>query len=270
MVFNMSKYKAIPKGYITVGELAKKMGTTVRTLQYYDKEGLLLPSAESEGGRRLYTDKDLIKLHQILSLKSLGFSLDDIKNHLISLDTPAEIASALTKQATVIREQISSLSESLTAIETLQTEVLQMQSVDFKKYADIILNLQIKNEFYWMIKHFDDKTLDHLRNRFNMDSSLAMMETFTRLFDEAIQLQEEGVPPESGRGQDLAKAFWDMLMEFTGGDMSILPKLMEAESFNSPDNEWEEKQTIAKRFIEPALDAYLTALNHNPFEEGEK
>ena len=56
----MAKYRAIPQGFMTVGEVAKKMGVTVRTLQYYDKEGLLSPSAESEGGRRLYTDKDLI------------------------------------------------------------------------------------------------------------------------------------------------------------------------------------------------------------------
>ena len=80
----MAKYRAIPQGFMTVGEVAKKMGVTVRTLQYYDKERLLSPSAESEGGRRLYTDKDLITLHQIISLKSLGFSLDDIKERLIS------------------------------------------------------------------------------------------------------------------------------------------------------------------------------------------
>ena len=64
----MTKYRAIPQGFMTVGEVAKKMGVTVRTLQYYDKEGLLSPSAESEGGRRLYTDKDLVMLHQIISL----------------------------------------------------------------------------------------------------------------------------------------------------------------------------------------------------------
>ena len=58
----MAKYRAIPDGYMTVGEVAKKMGITVRTMQYYDKEGLLSPSAESEGGRRLYTDKDLVML----------------------------------------------------------------------------------------------------------------------------------------------------------------------------------------------------------------
>lgn len=70
------------------------MGTTVRTLQYYDREGLLSPSSESEGGRRLYTYKDMIRLHQIQALKSLGFSLGDIKNRLISLDTPEEVAEA--------------------------------------------------------------------------------------------------------------------------------------------------------------------------------
>ena len=95
----MAKHRAIPQGYMTVGEVAKKIGVTVRTLQYYDKEGLLSPSAESEGGRRLYTDKDLVTLHQIMSLKSLGFSLDDIKQRLIYLETPTDVANALTEQA---------------------------------------------------------------------------------------------------------------------------------------------------------------------------
>ena len=59
--------RALPDGFMTVGKLAERMGVTVRTLQYYDREGLLSPTAESGGGRRLYTDKDMIQLHQILS-----------------------------------------------------------------------------------------------------------------------------------------------------------------------------------------------------------
>lgn len=51
----MKRERAIPENYMTVGELARKMGTTVRTLQYYDREGIFSPSAESSGGRRLYT-----------------------------------------------------------------------------------------------------------------------------------------------------------------------------------------------------------------------
>ena len=157
----MAKYRAIPQGFMTVGEAAKKMGVTVRTLQYYDKEGLLSPSAESEGGRRLYTDKDLITLHQILSLKSLGFSLEDD-----------------------IRRKIEQLQASLSAIEQLKAEVLQMQTVNFKKYADIIVNLQMKNEFYPLIKRFDDDTLDHIRSQFDKESGLDFMDRFNRLSDE--------------------------------------------------------------------------------------
>ncbi|MEG3005155.1 MAG: MerR family transcriptional regulator, partial [Anaerorhabdus sp.] len=76
------------KEYLTVGELSKKMNVTVRTLQYYDKEGLLTPSSMTEGGRRLYSSKDIIKLYQILSFKSLGFSLEDIKERVLKMDTP--------------------------------------------------------------------------------------------------------------------------------------------------------------------------------------
>lgn len=108
----MNKHKAIPQGYMTVGEVAKKW-----TLLYghysITIEGLLSPSSMSEGGRRLYTDKDIVKLHQILSLKHLGFSLDDIKNRLIPLDTPDEIADVLTEQAAAVKRKIDSLSESL-------------------------------------------------------------------------------------------------------------------------------------------------------------
>ena len=53
----MEKQRAIPQGFLTVGEVAKKMNVTVRTLQHYDGEGLLPPSSVSEGGRRLYTDR---------------------------------------------------------------------------------------------------------------------------------------------------------------------------------------------------------------------
>ncbi len=265
----MEKHKAIPQGYMTVGEVAKKMGVTVRTLQYYDKEGLLSPSAESEGGRRLYTDKDLVTLHQIMSLKSLGFSLDDIKQRLIYLETPTDVAKALTKQADDIRRKIEQLTASLTAIEQLKAEVLQMQTVNFKKYADIIVNLQIKNSYYYLIKRFDDDTLDHIRNRFNRESGLNFMDRFNRLSDEIIQLQKENVPPESEKSQRIVKEYWGLIMEFTNGDMSMLPKLMEIGNIDTATNAWEERQKNVNDYLEPALQVYFSKLGINPFEEME-
>lgn len=263
----MAKYRAIPQGFMTVGEVAKKMGVTVRTLQYYDKEGLLSPSAESEGGRRLYTDKDLVTLHQIISLKSLGFSLDDIKGRLISLETPADITNALTEQADDIRQKIEQLKVSLSAIEQLKAEVLQMQTVNFKKYADIIVNLQMENDSYYLIKRFDDDTLDHIRSQFDKESGLDFMDRFNRLSDEIIQLQKENVPPESEKCQQVVKEYWGLIMEFTNGDMSMLPKLMEVGNIDTATNAWEERQKIVNDYIDPALQVYFSRLGTNPFEE---
>ncbi len=265
----MAKYRAIPDGYMTVGEVAKKMGTTVRTLQYYDKEGLLSPSAESEGGRRLYTDKDLVILHQIVSLKSLGFSLNDIKRRLISLETPMDVANALTEQADDIRGKIEQLTASLTAIERLKAEVLQMQTVNFKMYADIIVNLQMKNSSYYLIKRFDDDMLDHIRNQFDRESSLNFMDRFNRLSDEIVQFQKENVLPESEKCQQVTKEYWGLIMEFTNGDMSMLSKLMEIGNIDTATNAWEERQKIVNNYLEPALQVYFSKLGVNPFEEVE-
>ena len=263
----MAKFRAIPEGFMTVGEVAKKMGVTVRTLQYYDKEELLSPSAESEGGRRLYTDKDLVMLHQIISLKSLGFSLKDIKGRLNSLKTPDDVANALTEQADAIRINIKQLKDSLAAIEQLKTEVLQMQTVNFKKYADIIVNLQMKNESYSLIKRFDDDTLDRIRSRFDKKSGSDFMDRFNHLSDEIVQLQKEKVPAESEQCQQVVKEYWGLIMEFTNGDMTMLPKLMEVGNIDTATNAWEEKQKIVNDYLEPALQVYFSRLGTNPFEE---
>jgi len=263
----MTKYRAIPPGFMTVGEIAKKMGVTIRTLQYYDKEGLLTPSAESEGGRRLYTDKDLLMLNQIISLKSLGFSLEDIKGRLFSLETPEEVAYALSEQAEDIRKKIEKLKASLSAIEQLKAEVLQIQTVNFKKYADIIVNLQMQNDSYSLIKRFDDDTLDHIRSRFDKKSGLDFMDRFNRLSDEIMQLQKDKVPPESKKCQELVKEYWDLIMEFTNGDMTMLPKLTEVGKIDIATNAWEEKQKIINEYLGPALQVYFSKLGTNPFEE---
>ena len=265
----MGKYRAVPEGYMTIGELAKKMGTTVRTLQYYDAEGLLKPSAESEGGRRLYTDKDMIKLDQILSLKSLGFSLLDIKDRLIPLDTPGDVANALAGQASSIAKQIELLSDTLSDIQALREEVLQMQAVDFKKYAAIITNLQMKNEQYRLIKYLDDTMLEHCRSAFDKESAVAIIETYKRLRRQAVEYQTSGVAPDSEEGLRFAEEFWHMIETFTGGDMSLLPKLMEVGALAQTDqiatDVDSQNQAIADQFIGQSLDKYFGKLGIDPF-----
>ncbi|HEY9664292.1 MAG TPA: MerR family transcriptional regulator, partial [Allocoleopsis sp.] len=67
---------------LKVGDLAKQTGVSVRTLHYYDEIGLLSPSHRTETGYRLYGEEDIIRLQQILSLRQIGFSLEEIRECL--------------------------------------------------------------------------------------------------------------------------------------------------------------------------------------------
>ena len=265
----MDREKSIPSGYMTVGQAAKKLGVTVRTLQYYDKEGILSPSLLSEGGRRLYTDKDILKIHQILSLKSLGFSLSDIKDRLSPLDSPEQVAEALSEQISSLRTKVDEIQETLRELEALRAEVLEMRTVDFKRYADIIVNLQMKNDYYWLLKHFDDNTMEHIRSRFDKDSGKAFIDSFMELQREAVGLIEAGVGPGSPEGIDFAKKFWDLILQFTGGDMSILSQLVETGSFPDAPEDWRKTQERANEFIGPALEAYFASTGTDPFTGGQ-
>ena len=242
---------------MTVGEAAGKMNVTVRTLQYYDKRGLLPPSGQSAGGRRLYTDKDLVKLHQILSLKGLGFSLDEIKESMLSLDKPEDVAALLKEQAAALRRKITELAASLNQIEKLRAEVLKMQTVDFKKYADIIINLQLNNDYYHLIKYFDEERLEELRTRFDRRKGADFMERFGRVNEALAALQAEGFAPDSGECQAVIAEYWALITEFTDGDMRMVSKLMELAEVEAESIEEKAAQEKLYAYIGPALGIYL-------------
>ena len=77
----MGKKEKKMAAYMTTGEIAAKAGLTIRTVQYYDQKGLLSPSAKGSRNLRLYTEKDLNRLYQILCYKFLGLSLKEIRKN---------------------------------------------------------------------------------------------------------------------------------------------------------------------------------------------
>ncbi len=254
----------INKELLTVGELAKEMDVTVRTLQYYDKQGLLKPSAKSDGGRRLYTKKDMVKLHQILSLKSLGFSLDEINLKLFFLDDPTDVAKILEKQIELIKNQIEKLKFALETTLALHDEVLKIKTVDFSKYADIISMLKQQNENYWVIKHFDEKLSSHIHDQFkdNQENGLKLFNTYSTILDKAVLLKKQDESPTSDKSIAVAKEWWNMINDFTGGDMSLIPELMKFnENKGDWNNEMASKQEFIDEFIEQALLAYFEKQN---------
>src|SRR5579864_8327632 len=69
----------MPFEALKVGELARRTGLTIRTLHHYDAIGLVRPSLRTESGHRLYTAADVARLQQVLSLRQLGFSLEEVR-----------------------------------------------------------------------------------------------------------------------------------------------------------------------------------------------
>jgi MerR family transcriptional regulator, thiopeptide resistance regulator len=91
-----------------IGDLARETGTTVRTLQYYDRLGLLSPSSRTAGGHRCYTSDDVRRLHRIITLRSFGFSLGEIAETL-GAEPDCDPAELVRRQLDVVNERISQI-----------------------------------------------------------------------------------------------------------------------------------------------------------------
>ena len=83
----------------TTGEIAKLCGVTVRTVQYYDSRSILVPSALSEGGRRLYSEEDLKRLRMICFLRGAGLSINSIFELLLEQQILAAREALIQQQA---------------------------------------------------------------------------------------------------------------------------------------------------------------------------
>lgn len=134
----MSKY--------TTGEIAKLCGVTVRTVQYYDTRGILVPSALSEGGRRLYSEDDLKRMRVICFLRELGFSIDAI-HRLLSDDDPAAVIDLLIQQqAQALAEEIGERREKLDKLEALQRELKAVEAFSVESIGDIAFTMSNKTK----------------------------------------------------------------------------------------------------------------------------
>lgn len=108
--------------FYTTGAFAKKANVSIRTIRFYDKQGILKPSHISESGYRLYTDADFAKLQKVLTLKYLGFSLEEIMDITVNDDDEDYVRSSLALQLELVKKK----RESLQVVEEALTKTQQM------------------------------------------------------------------------------------------------------------------------------------------------
>jgi MerR family transcriptional regulator, thiopeptide resistance regulator len=120
----------------TVGELSRLTGVTVRALHHYDEIGLVRPSQRSAAGYRIYGERDVLRLQQVLVLRELGVPLDEIA---AAIDRATDRAALLRKHREALVEKRGRIDAMLTAVDAalrVLEEGTAMQPDDFKKLFD--------------------------------------------------------------------------------------------------------------------------------------
>lgn len=110
------------KTYST-GELASACEVSVRTVQYYDNKGLLIPSARSDGGRRVYTEEDAARLRFILMLKSFGLGLAQIKGVLESQNRERVLQLLLDERIAHLEAQLEEDARQLKMLRSMHADI---------------------------------------------------------------------------------------------------------------------------------------------------
>ena len=134
----MSKY--------TTGEIAKLCGVSVRTVQYYDTRGILIPSELTEGGRRLYSEDDLKRMKIICFLRDADISINSI-GELLSEDNPGSVISVLLEQQEqFLREEVRKMQAKLDMLDGIKRELKGIENFSIESIGDIAYVMENKKK----------------------------------------------------------------------------------------------------------------------------
>ncbi|HEX4611206.1 MAG TPA: MerR family transcriptional regulator [Urbifossiella sp.] len=207
-----------------VGELAARTGLTVRTLHHYDAVGLLRPSGRTGSahgsGHRLYTATDVARLQQILSLKALGFGLDEIRDQLAgAAHDPRRVVRLHRDRARAKAAEFARLADRLDALATALDRAGAVSPDDF---------LHAITEMTVIEKYYTPEQRNDLRARKDRVGEARIQEVqaeWPRLMAEVGAAMAAGTDPTATEARALARRWFGLVAEFTGGDPGIFRSL---------------------------------------------
>ncbi|GFP75621.1 hypothetical protein bsdtw1_01708 [Clostridium fungisolvens] len=200
-----------------VGDLSKLTGLTIRTLHHYDEIGLLCPSFRNDAGHRFYSEGDIIKLHQIMSLKQLEFSLDEIK---------AFLENPKYNPIDVIEMQLKRLDEEISLKKQLRSDLNELLEV-FNSWQrpslDQFINSieLIRNQKKYFTKEQQIK-LKKQYDKLNQNNSSDILNSWSNIISSFQAEMENGTPIDDLKVIKLAKQWQEGINLFTGGDSEII------------------------------------------------
>ena len=191
----------------TVHEVSRLAGVSIRTLQYYDRIGLLHPAGHTESGYRLYDDTALEKLQQILLFRELQFPLKDIKGIMESPDFDRE--RALEQQITLLtlkKEHLENLIDLARGIKAIGVNTMDFTAFDTKKIDEYAAQAKASWGNTAEYREFEEKSKGRTPEE-EKTLSVQMM----AIFAEFGRLREGA--PDSEEAQALVKQLQDFITE---------------------------------------------------------
>ena len=134
----MSKY--------TTGEIAKLCDVSVRTVQYYDSRGILIPSELSEGGRRLYSEDDLKRMKIICFLREVGMPINSISELLSEADPASVVSILLGQQESILQEEICECQQKLEMLLEIKKELKSVSNFSVESLGDLAQIMKAKKK----------------------------------------------------------------------------------------------------------------------------
>ena len=224
---------------IQVGELAKRAGITVRTLHHYEQTGLLLPSARSAAGYRLYNLADVQRLHMIQTLAKAGLELAEIRDFL--KQRSLSLAELLDGQITLLDKQLRSIHARRNRLVELRTGLTDDATPDLESWLQ---TLELMNMYD---RWFSKEELQQLP--FAVEKE-ALADIWAGLVTEVKHLLEQNVSVTDARATDLASRWMERLEQDTAGKPEFLTRLNEMHSV--------EPQMQEQTGITPEITDYIT------------
>lgn len=203
-----------------IGDLAEKVGLSVRTLRYYEELGLLKPSERTDAGHRLYLEADIMRLQQIVSLRQLGLSLEEIKT---CLDKP-DFSPVATLQTHVVklREQIELQQQLVRLLEGITAMLQASENVSMGDFIRAIEVTQMVEDLFNRYYTPEQRQyLDQRREMLGDDAIAQVQQDWQDLFAEVREAMNDGIEPTDERVLTLAKRWCELIEGFTGGDSGI-------------------------------------------------
>lgn len=200
--------------------MAERAGLSVRALHYYEEIGLLSPSRRTGSGHRLYAAEDVLRLQRIVSLKHLGFALEEIRASLDGPDFPARRVVEL--HAARLREGIELQRRLLARLEALAYRLGSAEKApaeDFVQTAMEVMEMSERIERYYTPEQLEQ--LEERRREVGEARIREVEAEWPRLMQQVRAEMEAGTDPADERVQALARRWMGLVEEFTGGDPGI-------------------------------------------------